>query len=97
MSDAAEAELMRALHAQHAAALWSFALHLTGGDRARAEDVTQETLLRAWRHPGVLDQTARSARACWSGFLPPDRMTCRCSANWSHGAWCSCCLPCPAW
>ncbi|MDT0318072.1 sigma-70 family RNA polymerase sigma factor [Streptomyces sp. 8K308] len=63
MSDAAEDELMRALHEQHAAALWSFALHLTGGDRARAEDVTQETLLRAWRHPGVLDQTARSARA----------------------------------
>jgi RNA polymerase sigma-70 factor, ECF subfamily len=59
----AEHQLMRALHDEHAAALWSFALHLTGGDRARAEDVAQETLLRAWRHPGVLDQSARSARS----------------------------------
>ncbi|MDT0342022.1 sigma-70 family RNA polymerase sigma factor [Streptomyces litchfieldiae] len=63
MAEGAEDELMRALHDEHAAALWSFALQLTGGDRARAEDVTQETLLRAWRHPGVLDQSARSARS----------------------------------
>ncbi len=54
---------MRALHDDHAAALWSYALHLTGGDRARAEDVVQETLLRAWRHPRVLDQSQGSARA----------------------------------
>ncbi|MDT0309293.1 sigma-70 family RNA polymerase sigma factor [Streptomyces sp. DSM 44917] len=59
----AEEELMRALHEEHAAALWSFALRLTGGDRARAEDVAQETLLRAWRNPEVLDQSTRSARA----------------------------------
>ncbi|RKN37977.1 sigma-70 family RNA polymerase sigma factor [Streptomyces hoynatensis] len=63
MSEAAEDQLMRALHDEHAAALWSFALHLTNGDRARAEDVAQETLLRAWRNPAVLDQSARSARA----------------------------------
>lgn len=63
MKDVAEEELMRALHDDHAAALWSFALQLTGGDRARAEDVVQETLLRAWRHPDVLDQSQRSARA----------------------------------
>jgi len=44
-------ELLRALHEAHAAALWSFALRLTGGDRQAAEDVVQETLLRAWRHP----------------------------------------------
>ncbi|ASR39494.1 RNA polymerase subunit sigma [Prauserella marina] len=54
---------MRALHDEHAAALWSYALHLTHGDRAKAEDVVQETLLRAWRHPKVLDQSQRSARA----------------------------------
>ncbi len=54
---------MRALHDEHAAALWSYALHLTSGDRGRAEDVVQETLLRAWRHPSVLDQSARSARS----------------------------------
>jgi RNA polymerase sigma-70 factor (ECF subfamily) len=60
---AAEDDLMRALHNQHARALWSYTLHLTGGDRARAEDVVQETLLRAWRHPRVLDQSQGSARA----------------------------------
>ncbi|HEX2902915.1 MAG TPA: sigma-70 family RNA polymerase sigma factor [Jatrophihabitans sp.] len=46
-----EQELMRALHDEHAAALWAFAVRLTGGDRQTAEDVVQETLLRAWRHP----------------------------------------------
>ena len=50
MKEAAEDQLMRALHDDHAAALWSYALRLTGGDRAQAEDVVQETLLRAWRH-----------------------------------------------
>ncbi|HEY3717791.1 MAG TPA: sigma-70 family RNA polymerase sigma factor [Jatrophihabitantaceae bacterium] len=58
-----DAELMRALHDQHARALWSYAVHLTGGDRARAEDVVQETMLRAWKHPQVLDQSEGSARA----------------------------------
>ena len=41
--------LMRQLHDEHAAALWGYCLRLTGNDRARAEDVVQETLLRAWR------------------------------------------------
>ncbi|MBK1788129.1 sigma-70 family RNA polymerase sigma factor [Prauserella sp. ASG 168] len=63
MNDEAEPRLMRALHDEHATALWSYALHLTSGDRSRAEDVVQETLLRAWRHPKVLDQSQRSARA----------------------------------
>jgi RNA polymerase sigma-70 factor (ECF subfamily) len=59
----AEDELMRALHNDHAGALWSYALRLTGGDRSRAEDVVQETMLRAWRHPRVLDQSQGSPRA----------------------------------
>jgi RNA polymerase sigma-70 factor (ECF subfamily) len=63
VSGDAESQLMRELHDQHAVALWSYALQLTSGDRARAEDVVQETLLRAWRHPKVLDQSQRSARA----------------------------------
>src|SRR4051794_22521957 len=50
-SAVAERNLMQALHDEHAAALWAFAVRLTGGDRQAAEDVVQETLLRAWRHP----------------------------------------------
>lgn len=56
------AELIRTLHDEHAAALWSFALRLTGGDRGRAEDIVQETLLRAWRNVDTLDDTNGSSR-----------------------------------
>jgi RNA polymerase sigma-70 factor (ECF subfamily) len=57
-----EAALMRALHEEYAASLWRYALRLTGGDAARSQDIVQETLLRAWRHPSVLDQSSGSAR-----------------------------------
>jgi RNA polymerase sigma-70 factor (ECF subfamily) len=57
-----DATLLRALHDEHASALWNFVLHLTAGDRARAEDVVQETLFRAWRRPAVLSQQESSAR-----------------------------------
>lgn len=60
--DDPEAALMRVLYRDHAAALWRYAVRLTG-DPARAEDVVQETLLRAWQHPEVTDDTERSARA----------------------------------
>jgi RNA polymerase sigma-70 factor (ECF subfamily) len=46
----------------HAAALWGYCVRLTNGDQPRAQDVVQETLLRAWRHPKILDQTQGSAR-----------------------------------
>jgi RNA polymerase sigma-70 factor, ECF subfamily len=59
---AQDAASMQALYDGHAAALWRYALRLTG-DRARAEDVVHETLLRAWQHPEVADQPDRSARA----------------------------------
>jgi RNA polymerase sigma-70 factor (ECF subfamily) len=58
-----EAELLRTLHDPHARALWFYVVGLTGGDRGKAEDVVQETMLRAWRHPDVLDQTRGSSRA----------------------------------
>jgi RNA polymerase sigma-70 factor, ECF subfamily len=58
----AEAALMKALYDEHAGPLWRYALRLTG-DAIRAEDVVQETLLRAWQHPEVVDDTERSARA----------------------------------
>ncbi|MDT5337287.1 MAG: polymerase sigma-70 factor, subfamily [Mycobacterium sp.] len=60
--DDPEGAMMRVLYDEHAAALWRYAVRLTG-DHARAEDVVQETLLRAWRHPEVTDDTERSARA----------------------------------
>jgi RNA polymerase sigma-70 factor (ECF subfamily) len=44
-------DLVRALYAEHAGPLLGYVLRLTGGDRHRAEDVVQETMLRAWRHP----------------------------------------------
>jgi len=57
-----EAQMLRALHDEHAGALWAYVVRLTG-DRGRAEDVVQETLLRAWRNPGVLNQAKGSPRA----------------------------------
>ena len=57
------ADLMIELHSEHARALWTFALHLTGGDRARAQDVVQETLLRAWRDRSVLGGPTARTRA----------------------------------
>jgi RNA polymerase sigma-70 factor (ECF subfamily) len=54
-------QLMRELHDEHAPALWRYVVWLTG-DRHFAEDVVQETLVRAWRNPRVLDQSQLSAR-----------------------------------
>jgi RNA polymerase sigma-70 factor (ECF subfamily) len=36
---------------------------LTGDDRGRAEDLVQETMLRAWTHRAILDIQHRSPRA----------------------------------
>lgn len=58
-----EVALMQQLHAEHSPALWTYCLKLTGHDRARAEDVVQETLLRAWRNPVVLDNPPTAVRA----------------------------------
>ena len=55
-------ELMQALHDQHAAGLWGFCLRLTEGDAARAEDLCQETMVRAWRHPEVLARRPEATR-----------------------------------
>jgi RNA polymerase sigma-70 factor, ECF subfamily len=58
-----EVALMEQLHDEHAAALWRFCLRLVGNDRGRAEDVAQETLLRAWRHRAVLESPSPAVRA----------------------------------
>ena len=57
-----ETAMVQGLYDEHAAALWRHARRLTG-DEARAQDVVQETLLRAWQHPEVADNNERSARA----------------------------------
>lgn len=57
-----EEELMRALYRDHAGPLLAYVSRLVGGDRYLAEDVVQETLLRAWRSAPRLDPTARSLR-----------------------------------
>jgi RNA polymerase sigma-70 factor (ECF subfamily) len=52
--------LVRALYAEHAGPLLRYALRLTTGDRQRAEDIVQETLLRAWLHPeAIAERPAR--------------------------------------
>ncbi len=58
-----EVALMRQLHDEHAEALWRFCLRLVGNDRGRAEDVVQETLLRAWRHRSILDSSPPALRS----------------------------------
>ena len=61
--DDPEAALMRVLYDEHGPALWRYAVRLTG-DPARAEDVVQETLLRAWQHPEVTDGDGRRELGC---------------------------------
>ena len=57
-----DSELLRALHDEHAHSLLSYVVGLTR-DRTMAEDVVQETLLRAWRNTSVLERTGGSGRA----------------------------------
>ncbi|HEX5120006.1 MAG TPA: sigma-70 family RNA polymerase sigma factor [Pseudonocardiaceae bacterium] len=47
--------LLRALYASHARPLLAYVQRLAGGDRQLAEDIVQETLLRAWQHADDLD------------------------------------------
>jgi RNA polymerase sigma-70 factor (ECF subfamily) len=62
---AAREEQMRWLYAQHAAALLNFVSRLVAGDRQRAEDIVQETLLRAWRHGHKLDWQSGASLRPW--------------------------------
>jgi RNA polymerase sigma-70 factor (ECF subfamily) len=53
--------LVRALYADHGRALLAYATRLTG-DRAAAEDVVQETLVRAWRKLDMVTEGRGSVR-----------------------------------
>ena len=61
-SRTAEFAYKRMLRAQHDAALWRYAPPLISA-RARAENIMQETLLRAWEHPEIVDDVKRSGSA----------------------------------
>jgi RNA polymerase sigma-70 factor, ECF subfamily len=53
--------LVHAVYQEHGRALLAYATRLTG-DRSAAEDVVQETLIRAWRHPEVVANGRGSTR-----------------------------------
>jgi RNA polymerase sigma-70 factor (ECF subfamily) len=57
-----EAEQLAALYDAHAAPVWRYVVSLTG-DRAGADDVVQETLLRAWRTPRVMADDPATLRS----------------------------------
>jgi RNA polymerase sigma-70 factor (ECF subfamily) len=59
----ADEERLRALYEQYSGQLLGYALRQTHGDRQAAEDIVQETLLRAWTHPEALDPAKGSVRA----------------------------------
>jgi RNA polymerase sigma factor (sigma-70 family) len=53
----------RSLYAEYAPALLRLTTALTSGDRGRAEDLVQETMLRAWTHRDNLDISHRCPQA----------------------------------
>ena len=58
-----QAALLRAMHDAHGQSLLRYVLRLTRGDMPFAEDVVQESLLRLWRKPEVLQQPTDNVRA----------------------------------
>ncbi len=60
-----EDALMRMLYEQHATPLLMFVSRLTGGDRQRAEDIVQETLMRAWRNAHKLGAQGQTSIRPW--------------------------------
>ena len=57
-----ESDRLTALYDAHAGPVWRYVVHLTG-DRSGADDVVQETLLRAWRSPRILAQDPSTTRS----------------------------------
>jgi RNA polymerase sigma-70 factor (ECF subfamily) len=56
-------EQFESLYEAHVGLLLGYVVKLTDGDRAWAEDVVQETFLRAWRHPEAFASERGSAQA----------------------------------
>lgn len=61
---AVDEELIRFLYQEHGHSVLAYAIRLTG-DRAAAEDVVQETLLRAWRHAENLRSDSKGSVRGW--------------------------------
>jgi RNA polymerase sigma-70 factor, ECF subfamily len=59
--ETAEAK-MREIYREHGRSVYYFLLSLTLGNHQAAEDLTQETLLRAWRHLDILNADVRTLR-----------------------------------
>src|SRR6266511_653762 len=59
--ESSDEALIRTLYHEHGRSLLAYATRLTG-DRAAAEDVVQETLLRAWKHADDLSEGRGSVR-----------------------------------
>ncbi|KJL46963.1 ECF RNA polymerase sigma factor SigL [Microbacterium hydrocarbonoxydans] len=57
-----DADRLGALYDAHAGPIWRYVVHLTG-DRSGADDVVQETLLRAWRTPRILADDPETTRS----------------------------------
>jgi RNA polymerase sigma-70 factor, ECF subfamily len=57
---AADDAMVTELYRQYRGPLLLFVLRLTAGDRQQAEDIVQETMVRAWREARRLDLTERS-------------------------------------
>ncbi|MBN9186646.1 MAG: sigma-70 family RNA polymerase sigma factor [Microbacterium sp.] len=55
-------ERLAALYEAHSRPVWRYVVSLTG-DRAGADDIVQETLLRAWRTPRIMEQDPSTTRA----------------------------------
>lgn len=55
---AVDDDSLRALHDSHASVLRGYVRRLTG-DEARADDIVQETMIRAWKH-GIADSQTGS-------------------------------------
>jgi RNA polymerase sigma-70 factor (ECF subfamily) len=60
-SEPSDEALIRTLYQEHGRSLLAYATRLTG-DRAGAEDVVQETLIRAWKHASSMLNEKGSVR-----------------------------------
>jgi RNA polymerase sigma-70 factor (ECF subfamily) len=55
-------EFVRGIVEQYKTEILAYVTGLTGGDRQLAEDIVQETMLRAWRHATQIDPAIGSVR-----------------------------------